>query len=169
MSYTKNSLTLYMRPMASIPPYQVNNCAKWLVQRGQFKDFLQAKLWLINQEQTEPWNYRAILAEYFDATDYQSDYKSKRDVNKYRSTQSNYYGEDAHMWYSSQYTPKQWVGQLEYGIREWPSKNKADTRLYTPIVNPRPNVPQKVLLRAPPGQSYLDNQGTMGFLLDKKY
>lgn len=93
-----NSLTLYLRPQAEIQPYREHDCARWLVERKKFRDVLTAKLWLTNMAESNPWIYRAVLSEYFEATDYKQDYHSKRDVNKYRSTTSNYYGEELHMW-----------------------------------------------------------------------
>lgn len=167
MSYSRNGLTLYLRPMAEIPAYQVNNCAKWLVSMGQFKNFLEAKIWLISQEQNAPWNFRAIMSEYFDVNDYQSDFKSKRDVNKYRSTKSNYYGDEAHMWFSAGDTTKQINEQLESGIREWPAKNKIDTYRYPPQRH-NPKLAPMVMLTKPPHDVYMDFNKSMGYITLKK-
>ena len=162
MSYTKNSITLYLRPQAAIPAYQVNNCATWLVKRGDFKTYLDAKMWLVNQEQNSPWNYRAIMSEYFEANDYQSDYKSHRDVNKYRSSASNYYGEEPHMWYSASYTPEQIKEQLLSGIREWPAKNAADKLRVPPSRKNPKNAP--LIMISPAKVAYTDNQSIVGYL-----
>lgn len=94
-----NSLTLYLRPIENIQPYRVNDCAKWLVLNGKFKSFKDAMKWLILIEQVEPFLYKAVFADYFNATDYKQDFIDKRDVNKYRSSATNFYGEDPHMWF----------------------------------------------------------------------
>lgn len=161
MSYSLNSLTLYLRPHAAIPPYRVNDCANWLVKQGQFKTYYEAKLWLIKEEQDNPWNYKAVMSQYFDATDYQSDYKSHRDVNKYRSTKSNYYGEDPHMWYSAGYTPSQFNEQLSFGIRNWPDKNKADKYQKQPMPQPPKRAPL-IMVRKPQGLPYMANDMVIG-------
>jgi hypothetical protein len=93
-----NSLTLYLRPVEYIPPFQVNNCARWMVAHNKFSTFLHAKKWLLVMEETKPWIYKAVMANYFDATDYKPSVNSNRDVNQYRSTNSNSYGEEWHMW-----------------------------------------------------------------------
>lgn len=94
-----NSLTLYLRPLAAIPPYQVNNCARWLLMNGMFRNYRDARMWLNGLEQNQPWRFKSIMSSYYDSTDYKQDYIDKRDVNKYRSTNTKSYGEDPHMWF----------------------------------------------------------------------
>lgn len=94
-----NSLTLYLRPLASIEPYRVNDCAKWLVIKGKFKTYKDAITWLMDIEETQPWIYKAIFSDFFNDVDYKQNYKDKRDVNKYRSSCTNSYGEEPHMWW----------------------------------------------------------------------
>lgn len=85
--------------MTAIPPYQVSNCAHWLVSNGKFRDHATAMVWLQHKERFDAFRYKAVLAAYFEATDYKQDYMDHRDVNKYRSSISNSYGEDSHMWW----------------------------------------------------------------------
>jgi hypothetical protein len=94
-----NSLTLYLRPIENIQPYRVIGCAKWLVQNGKFKTLYDAMTWLNVMAAKQPFIYKAILSDYFNAVDYKQDFLDKRDVNKYRSSATNLYGEEAHMWY----------------------------------------------------------------------
>jgi len=102
----RNSLTLYLRPIENIPPYRVNDCAIWMVSHGKFKTFIDAKKWLLIMEEQKPWIYKAIMANYFDAVDYKPSVIDHRDVNKYKSSISNSYGEDAHMRWSLQHPGK---------------------------------------------------------------
>lgn len=94
-----NELTLYLRPLAAIPPYRVNDCATWLVANGKFPNFTTARMWLSKLEETNPWTFKAVMSSYFSSVDYKQDYIDKRDVNKYRSSATNSYGEEPHMWW----------------------------------------------------------------------
>ena len=99
-----NSLTLYLRPTEALQPYQINNCARWLVEQGKFAEYHQARNWLFVMEETQPFRFKAVMSKYYEATEYTQDYKSKRDVNQYQSTKNNSYGEDSHMWWSAKLT-----------------------------------------------------------------
>lgn len=96
-----NSITLYLRPAAAIQPYRINDCARWLVTKGKFDNYTTARLWLNTLESSHPFQFKAIMSEYFDETDYKQDYMSKRDVNKYHTgNDGSSYGEEEHMYWS---------------------------------------------------------------------
>jgi hypothetical protein len=95
----KNEITLYLKPISSLQPYQINDCARWLVSLKRFEDYHSARLWLNYLEQHHVWRFKAIMADYFNATDYAQDFIDKRDVNAYRSSASNSYGDEPHMWF----------------------------------------------------------------------
>jgi hypothetical protein len=93
-----NSVTLYLRPIENIPPYRVRECAQWLVNHRKFPTVDIAHRWLLLMEDQDPWKYKAILANYFDAVDYTPSYvDDTKNVNDYRSSNTNYYGEEPHM------------------------------------------------------------------------
>ncbi len=99
-----NSLTLYLRPVEYIPPFQVENCAAWLlkhktINNRKFRSVVEAKLWLINVEENDPYLYKAIFSEFYEHTDYKSNVLSGRNVNKYQTSTYNSYGDEAHMWF----------------------------------------------------------------------
>jgi hypothetical protein len=99
-----NSTTLYLRPIENIPPYQVNNCAIWLYHNKtynnrKFRSAYEAKMWLINTEEQNPYLYKAIFAEFYDNTQYQASVLSGRNVNKYHTSTYNSYGDEPHMWF----------------------------------------------------------------------
>lgn len=94
-----NSTTLYLRPIEYIPPIVINACAKWLVQNNKFPSVYAAKMWLTNQSYSNPYRYKAVLSQYFDANDYLPSVVDHRDVNRYKSSGIRY-GQEAHMWWS---------------------------------------------------------------------
>lgn len=96
----RNSLTLYLRPIADQQPYVLNNVAKWLVARGDFKDFWRARHWLAILEDNHPWQFKTVISQYHDETDVKkSPHKYPLAVNDYRCTSSNIYGDEPHMYY----------------------------------------------------------------------
>jgi hypothetical protein len=94
-----NSLTLYLRPIEYIPPFVINDCATWLVKNGKFPNIYSAKMWLANTSYNNAYLYKAVLANFFDATNYLPSVVDHRDVNRYRSNGIRY-GQEAHMWWS---------------------------------------------------------------------
>ena len=94
-----NSTTLYLRPIEYIPPIVINACSQWLVNNGEFPNIYIARQWLTNQSYKNPYLYKAVLSNYFDANDYLPSVVSNRDVNRYKSNGIRY-GQEAHMWWS---------------------------------------------------------------------
>jgi hypothetical protein len=93
-----NSITLYLRPTDAIQPYNVRQCAIWLVKKKVFTDVNKAISWLLFAEENDAFQYKAVMSKYFEETDYRVEFHRGRDVNKYRSSSSNYYGDEPHMW-----------------------------------------------------------------------
>lgn len=95
MAYTRqNSLTLYLQPIDKLPVYQVKNVAAWMVKMNLAANYQQAYrsiYWMSIYKQDA---YRDLISWYFEATDYHPPYKNTYDINDYRSTDINYYGED---------------------------------------------------------------------------
>ncbi len=99
--HAKNSLTLYLRPMAAIQPYIVNACAEWLTAQGKFPDSLKAAQWLRFLEKHYPFRFKAIISQYHEIYDYhQKIYGVNQIGMDYRSSEGDGpYGTDAHMYF----------------------------------------------------------------------
>lgn len=96
-----NSTTLYLRPVADQQPYQLERMARWLVARGDFKQIHRARHWLAILEDNHLWQFRAVLAMYYAETDVvKHPYQYPLQVNDYRSTHTNLYGDEPHMWFA---------------------------------------------------------------------
>ena len=97
MSY--NDITVYLRPVFSVQPYIVNNCAVWMVNSGMALNLHIARTILKNAESKNPPLFRYLISEYHRIHDYKfiPTYKY-RDVNKPISRPGPY-GEDPHMYY----------------------------------------------------------------------
>lgn len=103
-SYRKNSITMYLRPLEYQQRYQIRNAAKWLVYKKKFLHFNNALRWLSYLEKTNPWVYKNILSTYYKETDYKTYFKSSvysnnYDVNFYKTSNYNSYGDEPHMWF----------------------------------------------------------------------
>jgi hypothetical protein len=97
-----NSQTLYLRPISNIPQYRLRGAARWMIYHypHQFNNVIQAKLYLMGIEQTNPQLYKSILRRYFEASDYSlPKVPTWRDPNRYFSTHNNSYGEDLHTYW----------------------------------------------------------------------
>jgi len=93
MSYVDPGLVLYLRPIAAIQPYRIAECALWLVEIGEFKNYTDARSWLNYVEDRNPNQFRHVMSLYFNnnITRY---IPPKRDVNKYHENwPSERYGE----------------------------------------------------------------------------
>jgi hypothetical protein len=100
MSYTRNDLTLYLRPIEYQPPYRITDLAQWLVRTRQKKDINQATNYIIFLQYNHPPAYKLLLSRYYFAVDYRSTHLNRIPINSYISAKGKtYYGEDAHMWY----------------------------------------------------------------------
>ena len=99
MSYLQNSLTLYMRPMENIPAYQIRNAANFLVFNNKFRTYQDALKYLLYTRIYAPWNFKAAMSDFYAAYDVTHKLSKAIDVNSYRSTNSNLYGEEYHMWH----------------------------------------------------------------------
>lgn len=102
-NYARNSLSLFARPDTS-QPYQIVNCAMWLVRLGKFENLTNAYNVLIDMQLHAPNKFKLIMSDYHDAVDYKSPdtYQSNKRVNEYRSPQPAY-GEDPHMYYAKKF------------------------------------------------------------------
>lgn len=96
----RNSTTLYLRPVADQQPYVLNNIAKWLVTCGYFNNFMRARYWLAVLEDNHQWQFKAVISQYHDEADVKKTYyRHPLNVNDYRSTHSNIYGDEPHMYF----------------------------------------------------------------------
>jgi hypothetical protein len=99
--FEKNELAIFLRPAVAIPPYQVNNCARWLVSEKKFQTYDQARTWLNLQETTNSDNFKYIMGQFYIADNTRSNYTTtpEKNVNDYHTSKNNGYGEEAHMWF----------------------------------------------------------------------
>ena len=103
MSYRRNSTTLYLRPSYNQQAYQIRNAAKWLATRKGL-DQQYTLNYLISLQDNKPWDFKAIMASYYDYNDYKSNYKTSEysnnyDINYYHTSNKKSYGQEEHMWY----------------------------------------------------------------------
>ena len=94
-----NNITLYLRPISNIPEYRIRGASRWLIHHfpNQFKNEINARLYLLSLSRENPSVYRSILRRYFEASDYHVETLPKRNPNKYYTAYSNSYGNDIHM------------------------------------------------------------------------
>jgi hypothetical protein len=99
-----NNITLYLRPISNIPEYRIRGACRWLMAHfpGQFKNEINARLYLLSLSRENPTVYKSILRRYFEASDYHVNTLPKRDPNRYYTAYSNAYGNDNHMDWSTQ-------------------------------------------------------------------
>ena len=95
---TLNSTMLYLRPMVQ-PRFQIRNAAQWLVKSKRFNNFQKAIQYILHLEMYNTEQFKALMAAYYDATNYIEKYANTYDINNYRSSSSKCYGEDEHMWF----------------------------------------------------------------------
>ncbi len=95
-----NSLSLYLRPLAHIEPYQINNCATWLVLKGKFPDYHSARAYLDHLENHNSSEFKNLMSYFFEQTDTKHVMISPfKNVNRYQSTrQKGSYGEPHMSW-----------------------------------------------------------------------
>lgn len=103
-SLRPNSTTLFLRPIEYQQRYRIKDAAKWLTYKGYFTHPQQALTYLLNLEHYRPWIYKNIMADFYDAVDYQTKYKSSEysnnyDINFYQTSNYNRYGQEEHMWF----------------------------------------------------------------------
>jgi hypothetical protein len=96
--YQPNSITLYLQPINNQQPYQINNCANWLVGIGYFKTFINARNYLSVIERVKPWIFRNIMSKYYDVTEYKYPIMNTININTYRTSKYNHYGDEPHMY-----------------------------------------------------------------------
>jgi hypothetical protein len=97
--YRVNSDTLYLRPIENQPNYQIQNAARWLVAKGEKPTYKQALHYVIYLESTYPWKFKTLMASFYDKFDHTIKRMKYKDVNTYKSTDSNFYGDEWHMWF----------------------------------------------------------------------
>jgi len=101
--HRNNSIALYLRPIDSIPPYQIDNCAKWLVATGQIKGLYQARVWINTLQYKQPWRFKTLMSNYyaiiFDGHIFNKPHENKyTEVNEYTTSNNNSYGNEPHMY-----------------------------------------------------------------------
>ena len=96
---SKNEITMYLRPISYIQPYQIISCAKWLVRIGKFANYKLAMYYL---SKLSGDRFKAVMSRYFKENDYSQDHyyttNTPAKLDTYRSSANNYYGEEYHMW-----------------------------------------------------------------------
>ena len=104
--YRANELTLYLRPIDTQPPYQINNCAIWMVKNKYAANKAIADKQLAYLYKHNIWRYKSLLSAYYMDTDEAiHDYSTHKDVNKYATSslkendKANRYGDELHMYY----------------------------------------------------------------------
>ncbi len=103
----KTSLYLYLRPIEALKPFYVVGCAKQMVKKGWFRSTQEALNYLNHVQKVSPWKFKGIMSSYITFLNSSSDYSNVNPVedrltlvNRYKSSATNYYGEDPHMWYA---------------------------------------------------------------------
>ena len=101
--HTRDSVTIYLRPYANVPPYQIDNCAKWLIQLGHFPNFHTAHSWIMRLYNYSPWKFKTLMSNYY-AAHFDGHMRIKQGVtkyeaiNRYQTGYVNSYGEEPHMY-----------------------------------------------------------------------
>mgnify|MGYP001605877516 CR=1 FL=1 len=99
-SFQNKSITMYLKPLDTQPASALNKCARWLVIEGRYGTYEGAVKYLAELQYNDIQKYRRILSEYYNATEQKKEFVVRKDVNKYRSTVSNSYGDEPHMYIS---------------------------------------------------------------------
>lgn len=102
----KTSLRIYLRPIEALEPFYIRGCAMQLVRKRWFETFKEAIAYLNFLQINHPWKFKGIMSSYITFMNKDTDYSAiepKEDiltlVNQYQSSATNFYGEDAHMWW----------------------------------------------------------------------
>lgn len=95
--YKHNANTLYLRPMANIKEYQVFNAAKMLYRNRSFVRVSAAYSYLRQLELNKPWQFKAIMSNYFE-TVCNHTFRKTMDINNYTTGGPNLYGNEPHMY-----------------------------------------------------------------------
>lgn len=93
------AIDLYLKPF-SVPQYQYSKIAQFLVQNKRFKTINSAINYILYLEQFKPWEFKALVSEYYNALDVKPSYTkiNQRDVANYKTSPDNYlYGDEPHM------------------------------------------------------------------------
>ena len=101
--FRKRSIMMYLRPIAYVKPDQIYACAKWLVALGKFKSVSRAQMWLVHLDHHHTWEFKTVLADYYEHLERSLGYPKKRDVNTYvaaksRKRKKELYGSEPHMY-----------------------------------------------------------------------
>ncbi len=100
-----NNTTIFLRPIEYINPRQFRLAAHWLVSIRKFPNVQSAESWLSKISYDNPQLFKIVMSNYFtyeiekNKIPYVAKINDVNDVEKYRSSSSNYYGEEPHMWY----------------------------------------------------------------------
>lgn len=97
-NYHLNEIITYLRPIEFQKPYQIKNCAKWLVKKGYAKNMLHADRFLYNLQNHDVWRFKSIMSAFYADTERQFKLHKGRKANYYQTSNVNTYGEDLHMY-----------------------------------------------------------------------
>jgi hypothetical protein len=101
--YLNNSISIYLRSIANIPSYQIDNCAKWLVYSNQIHNLHHARMWINNLRNYHPWRFKYVMSNYYSTKPNSYIYSDLHDnkyttVNNYVTSDNNAYGNEPHMY-----------------------------------------------------------------------
>lgn len=91
--------TLYLRPLSAQPPTTYRGAARYLVKHGHFRDYKSALAHLTHLFETDQERLRGIFASYYQEVDPPKRIHMHARRRDWRSTSTNLYGEDPHMYF----------------------------------------------------------------------
>ena len=94
-----NSIIIYLRPVGDQQPYQIARAAQWLTRMRKFPNCKAARAWLAVVEDNNPWLFKTIMSQYHEANDVKQRPFKYRPINTYRTSTSNVYGQEPHMFF----------------------------------------------------------------------
>lgn len=101
MSYAgfrSNELLVYLKPY-SVPPYKTVQCAKWLVEKGKFRNVNAALDYITYLEVNKPQTFKHLMSEFYRITDYKGQYLVFNEHVNDIATPEEIYGQEPHMYF----------------------------------------------------------------------
>lgn len=98
MSYTSNSLTIYMRPIDYQPEFRLKEIARILTINGYFPNMPHALQYLVNLQWNNPRKFLEMVSVFYSRIEKIDKQPKRQNTNLYRSTSTKHYGDEYHMY-----------------------------------------------------------------------
>jgi hypothetical protein len=98
-SFRNDAITMYLRPIEYQPDFQIYNAANVMYKQGRFETMREALNYVLHQKKKHPWKFKQIMSDYYSWNDPMKRFPKKRDVNSYQTSNTNFYGDEGHMWF----------------------------------------------------------------------